>query len=261
MRRFFFLFILAMFPLFSAPKLHIITVANYQAIGLERLLYTAEYFGNKITVLGMDKPYPNHFVKLKEAYDYVEFIPDTDVVLFLDAFDVIMLGNGDEILKRFLEFNMPCVFGSERHYHPKDSVLDLIGQYPSAPTSLQYLNSGTYIGYAGFIRSMIKDVFKKHYQMPLNRFYNRLNDDQFHFHRYFARHMDKVVRDVHAKIFFPLTNIGYHEIQYDTKDKTLYFEETKTYPLVIHGNGKGLPMMNYLFDQFFPGTIPSHEVK
>lgn len=261
MLRYVFFFSFAVLHLFSAPKLHMITVANYKPPGLERLLLTAEHFGNKITVLGLGKPYKNHFVKLKETYDYLETLPDDDVVLFMDAFDVIMLGSGDEILERFLKMKCSVLFGSERHYHPKNSVIDMYGEYPEAPTSLRYLNSGTYIGYVSYIRHMIRKIYKRMYRMPLNRYYNRLHDDQYHCHRFFVWNQDQVRRDVHAEIFFPLTNVGWPEVEYNTEKKSIFFKETKTYPLVIHGCGTGLHMMNIIFDQLFPNTIPTNEVK
>ena len=262
MRHFFFVFVASISistALSGKPRLHVVTVANYQALGLDRLLYSAEYFGHEVTVLGMDKPYPNHFVKVHNTLDFAQSIPSQDLILFVDAFDVMILGTEDEIVSRFLEFKKPCLFGAERNYHPKASVFDLIGEYPHSPTSLQYLNSGTYIGYAKYVKDMIRTVLRRQHKMPIKRMPKRFNDDQYHFHRYFARAYDEVERDVYAKIFFPLTNINENELVLDSENKTIFFTETGEFPLVIHGNGKGLPKMIEIFDEFFPNVVKKPE--
>lgn len=246
----------------AEPKLHVVTVANYQNVGLERLLYTAKFFGiTDVQIMGMNEPYPHHLTKLYQMLKFLEKTPEEDVALFIDAFDVILLGSKEEILERFLAFNAPCLFGSERNYHPKDSVVDLGEIYPESPTSLAYLNSGQYIGYCGYLKKMIKEALSNRFYMPLRRYYNRLHDDQYHFQRYFIKHQQEVLLDRHAAIFLPLTNVGRPELTLDLERRSILFNETQSYPLVIHGNGKGNVLLLQIYEELFPKTVIDHSKK
>lgn len=237
------------------PPLHIITVGNYQHIGLERLLYSAHQSGLHVNVMGLGKPYPHHFVKFSNMLKFLDGISGKDLVMFVDAFDVILLGGEEEIVTKFLSYEKPCVFAAEQHYHPKNSAFDLIGEYPESPTRLRYLNSGTYIGYAFYIKKMLEETIARRFRMPVARMFKRLHDDQYHLHRYFARHQNEIALDRHALIFLPLSYIGEQEIEIDRETKRVRYKLSGNSPPVIHGCGTGLPLMVRLFNEFFPNII------
>lgn len=80
---------------------------------------------------------------LKEALQ--EHKDDQDkIVVFTDGYDVIYLGNVNEILKRFYATGARVLFGAEPYCWP-DPLL--ASEYPEVKNGKRFLNSGMYMGY------------------------------------------------------------------------------------------------------------------
>ena len=232
------------------PSLHVCTVANYQAPGLINLINSGKAFGIDVKVIGMNQSYPNHFTKIRKMRQSLDHLPSSDVVLFVDAFDVLLLASKENILNKFLERKIPCIFSAERRYYPKNSGSDLDIPYPSSKTSFRYLNSGSYIGYVGYIKMMLDEIIDNQYSIPFTR-YRRLNDDQYHCHRYFLQNQETIRLDKKTELFLPLADIEKEELVINSENRTVYVKETKNFPLIIHGNGPGKEMYQEIAKLFF----------
>ena len=132
-------------------KIHVCTIASQAGPGLERLLDTCEQQNIRINILGYGRPYPGNGQKLVYIKEYVKNLPSKDVVLFVDGYDVLFLANTKTILQKFLSYRVPFVISTEKNCYP---FPNLATQYPRSPTNSRYINSGGFIGYAGFIRKM-----------------------------------------------------------------------------------------------------------
>lgn len=246
------LFSLVTVSVFGAtpPTLHVCTVANFQDERLDNLINSANTYGINLHVAGMDQPYRNNFYKMFRMYEYLDKLPINDVVLFVDAFDVLILASGEEILNKFLEKKVPCIFSAERRLYPRDPVKDLKIEYPEATSSFRYLNSGGYIGYVSFIKLMIAEIIDNRYSIPFTR-YRRLQSDQFHCHRYFVQNQRQILLDTKTEIFLTLSDVEKKELIISPKERTVYIRETDSKPMIVHGNGPGKFLYKEIAEKFF----------
>jgi hypothetical protein len=154
-------------------KLYYITVATKPNPNLDALKARVESQGESIFVLGQQENRPigwnstgNFGVKLKEVRDFLMWtaVLDNDIVLFTDAYDVLYQGNQKEIVRRYLEFSKPIVFGCETTCNPVPSYQAF---YDKKNCEFPYLNSGLFIGRAWALRKCISEYL-----------YNDKDDDQ-----------------------------------------------------------------------------------
>jgi hypothetical protein len=57
-----------------------------------------------LTILGWGAPWRGLSQKLEAAMTFARSVPEGDVLLFTDAFDVMFMNQPDYILKTFLQF-------------------------------------------------------------------------------------------------------------------------------------------------------------
>ena len=94
---------------------------------------------------------PGGGMKANLLRDYVNTLPDNDVVLFTDAYDVFYADNLETITERYLSFNTKAVFSAELYCYPDDSIAN---EFPESNTPYRYLNSGTFIAQVGELKKM-----------------------------------------------------------------------------------------------------------
>ncbi len=222
-------------------KLHVCTVASFQNHELDILRESALAHGLEIEVAGMDRPLRNNLVKLYRMQEHLETLPTNDIVLFVDASDVLILGNEDQIIEQYKKMNIPCLFSAEKRLYPKDPLAGLKVKYPVSDTSFRYLNSGCYIGEVTPLRLMISEILSDRYNIPLTRF-RRINNDQLHCHRFFAQNPWIAKIDTRNEIFLTLSEVKKEELIIDDKEKSVRVIETGNKPLVIHANVSGKPL-------------------
>jgi len=207
---------------------HYITVATKPHPILELIKTRVENQGEKITILGLEEnrnigwnAYANFGVKLREVYMYiwnVDLDPD-DIVLFTDAYDVIYCGNQNEIIKRYLEFDKPIVFGAETMCNPDPNREN---EYKNRDLQFPYLNSGLYIGRVWALRECM-----------IGYSYNDADDDQRYWTNYFFKRDDLIALDHDNSLFLNSAGIPIKEIQWDGTVAT--YKNKK--PMFVHVNG------------------------
>lgn len=109
-----------------------------------------------ITVLQSDH-YKNHREKDALLLEYLNNLTYDDVIFFTDGYDTTFLANEDEILAKYLTFGKELIFAAEMVCWP-DS--DHIEKYPKTHSSFKFLNSGGFIGKAGYIKERIRENLK-----------------------------------------------------------------------------------------------------
>lgn len=154
--------------------------------------------------------------KLVDLHRYINDnnLPDNDVILFTDAFDVFFNRDLDNIVGRFLEFNTEVVFAAEQYLWPDESLL-----FPTTHTKYRYLNSGCFIGRVGEIKRLLSRPIKSE------------EDDQLYLQRQFLTQKFDVVLDTEGYIF--QTN---EEECVVVKDM-IFNPITGCYSCIYHGNG------------------------
>jgi hypothetical protein len=111
-------------------------------------------------MLGWGKKWIGFGNKTSETRDYIKSLPDSEVVVSVDPFDVVFLCGLDEIEDKFRRGSAPFLCGAlrlgpflrwvyEREFNRSGAEL------PPNPTGYDYLNSGTWISTAGYARRLI----------------------------------------------------------------------------------------------------------
>ncbi len=234
----------------TVDEFHIFTVASQKTIGLSRLLDSCKHFDIEIDVLGLGLPYEKNTQKLVYVQEYLDTIPDDHVVLFVDGYDTIIVETKEKILAKFLAKNINCVFSASTIlYPPKES---LRSKFPSSPTRFKYLNSGSYIGYAGYIKAMLKSM----QPFDLSK-----RSDQGLFQLYYLKHKQEIRLDYDCDLFLcSLTALKKEDLRLNPAKKSVHYLGTNKHPCVVHGNGKfGKELYRYICYKLFPECARGEE--
>ena len=152
---------------------------------------------------------------LREA---IKDLPEENVVLFLDGYDVFVGDIITTIVDRYLGFEKKVLFSAEKHLWP-DSTLD---GWPEAPTEYRYLNSGCFIGEVAEIKKIISEEILDS------------DDDQLYYQKKFLSGKYDIGLDYEAYIFQT------HEPDIaivNNPFRQLLNLKTNCCPTVYHGNG------------------------
>lgn len=101
-------------------------------------------------------------VKINALRDFVHSqAEDHDVVLFVDAFDVLLFGGAADILARFelleQQSNRSIFLNAEEYCFPRLGGVCDEATYPPSPTRWRYLNSGAIIGRGHALKALLRD--------------------------------------------------------------------------------------------------------
>ena len=206
------------------------TSARHHGIDVINIGTNVEWKGTDMSSLGGG-------MKINLMNEFLKNIPDNDIVLFTDAYDVFYADNLDTIVERFKDFNSETVFSAESICWPNPNIAD---QFKVSNTPYKYLNSGTYIGYASELKKiMAYKPIKDH------------EDDQLYVQEIYLN--DKTIEielDYEAYIFQT------HEPQTQKLGDQLNNPITQCCPCIYHGNGgdDATNKFNELYEQFYPQT-------
>lgn len=231
-----FLFLLFSRLLFanSLDKFHICTVAtttNYPTFFF--LEHSARSCKIAVEVLGLDRPYLGNGTKFLYIREYLETLPDDDIVLFVDAYDVMIVQPKEKILKQFLSFNAPLVISAEKScvsYPLLACAFDETKPFP-------YLNSGGYIGYVGALKAWIEAL-----AIDINK------RDQPQVIRHFAKFPEDYCIDTEAQLFLSLYLVD--ALDLECTSEGCRYKETGTMPSILHANGKSFPLLMQAYKHF-----------
>ena len=176
--------------------LHIVTVATQKNRHLERLEASCKNYKLPLEILGMGDTYKAHGKKITLVRQFIDQLPDEDIVLYVDAYDVVFLDDLQAIKNTFLEMNVPLVFAAEstlsshHQYKWKNRLLTYLN-YPKSQTIYRYLNAGTFMGRIKACKTLFDAVDIKAGDIC----------DQGKFSEYFVANASKITLDYHQKIF------------------------------------------------------------
>jgi hypothetical protein len=234
------------------PKLHAVTYASHHGRDDRfcRSVESAIRYNYELVILGWQVPWRGLSQKLEAARKYAASIPENDLLLFTDAFDVLYTSDALNIVEIFLKRNYTILFAAECGCWPHVMDEPRVCQtgYPLSPTPYRYLNSGTWIGYAKNAKIMLEEVI----QLAGNNFGNA--NDQKLVADMFISGKHGIQLDYYCEIFQsmhrtdppPLASCNPYqdlELSFEKKWKN---KRTNTFPAIFHFNGGGkihhLPM-------------------
>jgi len=189
---------------------------------------TCAVFGIKLHVIFSPvwKGYTDKIFMMQTA---IEHLKDDDIVLFTDAYDVLVNSNEETIVERFTKYNTDLVISSELNCYP-ERFKDTFDQFENT-NNYKYINSGGYIGY----KRAIMKVFT--WKAPEEII--RLSDDggdQAYFMEYYLANRDRSVKiDKECKLFQCLHSLSFSDIKF--KAGQLHNIGLNIAPCFIHFNG------------------------
>lgn len=165
------------------------------------------------------------YQKAKSFNNTIQELPEDDIVVLLDAFDVLPAnGCTKEKLEKALTDNFSMdkvVFNAEKNCFPDSS---LKSRYPESETPWRFLNAGALAGKVKVLKQLYASVLEK---IP-----NTM--DQLQFSIAFLDG-ELIELDYECKVFQTLFMESDGDLTY-SKDGVKN-NITGTYPLIIHGNG------------------------
>ena len=214
--------------------LYYITVATKPHKVLDKILSNIDKNGEKITVLGLSENRligwegtQNFGVKLREMYQYLKspHLDPDDIILFTDAYDVAYCGDLKEIMRRYLTFSKPIIFGCERSCHPD---ANRSSEYKFKDTEFPFLNSGMIIGRVWALSQCMKD-----YQ------YDDGHDDQRFWTTQFFENQNIIELDYDNLLFLNAADMEMENFLWN--GKTAWYKRHN--PLFVHINGPDKSMI------------------
>ena len=205
--------------------LHLVTVATHSERYLPVLEKQAEDNGVKLVKLGMGKEYPGHYIKDLEMIEYLKKIDENDIVTFVDGFDSLMLAHKDEIVKKFNETEAELLLSVENI-----GFLNFIHSAVFERVKGKFLNTGLYMGRAGFLLKFLEDM----YSIDYNKKSNQKTWCSYLFKLQHEKKFDGIKLDTESKLFLNYSFTTSDIIKY--KDKRIILKNNIN-PCFIQGNG------------------------
>ena len=137
----------------------VLTFADKPLPARNYLKKSCEAMGIRHKVL-ISSPWVQNVIKLKMLFEYVSDCDPEDVLLVVDAYDVVVFQDEPSILAEFKKLDADVVFSGESNFMYKEPAkwLRMLRKYPRQRTIFQFLNSGSYIGKASSIQQMLQEM-------------------------------------------------------------------------------------------------------
>jgi hypothetical protein len=168
--------------------------------GLANFLRPSCEFNNlDLKVLICKGRYAGHRTKDLLLYEYLKGLQKNELIFFTDAFDAYFIGDHDEIVNKYYNFNMPVVFSGEIACWPEASLSQ---SYPKNTTDFhfRYLNSGGFIGTAGVIMDLIEKYYNGNHIDHLRHPWS----NQYTWNQIYLKEQDLIQIDSNCEIFYTL---------------------------------------------------------
>lgn len=234
----------------ASPRLLVASVSSSPHPQLAQLRLSVQRCGYRLDTLGMGETWRGLGSKIALLAEYLQHQNDNDLILFVDAYDVLLLEPASQIVRTFMAFGKHDVvfFGAETNCAP-DRALHLLYPPRLHETPFRYLNSGSYLGSVFAVKAMLRDVATDVAQSHVAfggdpfRF-----DDQRWFARFALANPERVELDTKAAFFHTLHGLTPGDLSLVDKHpgtlQSLVVPEAR--PALIHGNGNGIDTFHAL---------------
>jgi len=206
---------------------HLVTVATHSERYLPILDKQAEDKNVKLVKLGMGKKYIGHYMKDLEMMEYLKGIDKNDIVAFVDGFDSLMMASTEEILSKFKASNAELLLSVENI-----GMLSFIHATVFEKVQGQYLNTGLYMGRAGFLLNFLTNM----YSLPYDKKSNQRTWCSYLFKLQSEKKFDGIVLDEKSEVFLNHSFTTSNNLKFKKEDKRIHITDDVK-PCFIQGNG------------------------
>ena len=220
-----------MYNLNNTNDVNIVTVATESQYYYPYLMDTLKKNGGTLTTLGYGEKWQGFSWRYQIMIDYLKGLSPTEIVCFVDGYDVICTRNLTELKPKFLELKRKhsCKIIVSNHKFKQDFPGRYINSIIFGFCKNDLINAGTYIGYAKDLLTLISNI----YNLSLN---NNSDDDQKLMTRYCKKNSTDFYIDTKNEIFLVLES-SYKDISDNisiVNGSVVYNNEN---PFFIHGPG------------------------
>lgn len=140
--------------------LYIVTVATESKYYFSYLKMTCSRFGANLTVLGQGEKWGGYIWKFKKMVEFLKKLSSTDVVCFVDGYDVVCRKSLATLVPKFLEIKNRerCKIIIAKDYNIM--LFEYLLKIYFGTCANQRLNSGTYIGFATDILDILTNIIR-----------------------------------------------------------------------------------------------------
>ena len=242
-------------------NVHALTVGTDES-KCNKLYQSAAYSGIEFTNIGKDVLWHGGEMekgngggqKINLLREHLKTLPDNDVVLFCDGYDVFINDKVEEFAARYIEFKKKVIFAAEKYCWPDDTLAAsmeelTLKQHDGYNTPYKYLNSGIFMGRVSELKRIVGTKIKND------------GDDQLYYQKKWLSEKYDAIIDTDCYIF------QCHEEDVIKRDNGMLFNpHTKCYNLCYHGNGDNdaKTKFNELYKEFYGSSspivyIPTHD--
>lgn len=227
-------------------KLHILTVATHN-----EGYYNALNYNINLITLGFGQKWTGFTMKYDLTHKYLYTLDDNDIVVFTDAFDVLIIQDSGTIINKFKSFNKPIVISKDGD--PHSLIIMYIHSRIFKKCNNTKINSGLYIGYVWALKLLYEQIYKEYnYNIKHNddqiMLINICNNTDF-FNKYITIDYDSIL--------FYTTFGGYGILNYNFTpgidsniiNNKLIVKKTNQEPSFVHGPGNtNLDLLTNLYN-------------
>lgn len=225
-------------------SIKVITYATGNAQYFNELQESAIKFNYNLTVLGMGNEWKGFIDKLTHIYKYIsETLDDSDIVMCIDAYDVIFCRDSSEFEKIYMEnfdYENKILFNAEalsnsfimnefwyKKFNPPNKTETKDFKY-------KYLNAGVCIGMVKNVKAMMADILGR----------EGITDDQVEIMKTYSQNDTNIEIDHGCKLFNTVSCLNNDLVLNESCG--IYNSHTSTYPCLIHGPGQYTTIDTYV---------------
>lgn len=205
----------------------ITTASDPNQPGLQKLIKSLDHFGWDSLIL--IAPWRGYASKFIETYNYLKSgaEDDTDLIVYSDSYDSLVLCSPDEVVEKYLSnFSPKILYYAERAAWPYDQWTHLYPKVENTP--YKHLNGGGFIGTPKQYIDLVEIDFPE---------FSAQFNDQVHSAKLFLtqNHKANIVLDNYCKIFQCTGHAGPEDFKYE--NGRVINNITGEKPCFIHFNG------------------------
>lgn len=222
-------------------KIHLITIATHNEGYYNALKKSAKMNNYNLITLGWGKKWEGFIMKYKLLIEILNIFDDNDIIILIDAYDVIVTDNKSIVIEKFKKFNRPILLSKDGY--TGNSIFNYIHDKIFEEYNNYHICAGLMMGYVWALRKLIflmcGEELEKCKQLNL--------DDQILLINTCKKNKlikDFVAIDKNNDIFYnTYGNVDNLEFNFkitdifDIKNNKLYLKSTKISPCFIHGPG------------------------
>lgn len=220
-------------------KLYVVTVATKREGYYDALVESCRRNGLELVVLGYGQPWQGFAWRFLLVKDFIETIHDKDIVIFLDAYDMISTQPSDIVKQRFLSFHAPLVMSVENMKN-RSRISTYMRNQVFGYCKKANVCGGAYMGYVYALKKLyayLQQHFDPHDFEKLDdqRLLTFVCQDNKFVHQYIKYDYDSSIfynlelETYPHHAFQPMENI--HHVQ----NNQLYIKKTNSSPCFVHG--------------------------